>query len=78
MHRLSRNSRLRLIMLLPIAISLAACSPPRRPDPPPVVIQGQKPKVDAPLMQPPKVGAINQLLNSLGLPLVSAGTPSTN
>lgn len=72
MHRLSVPFRVALIPLSLIGTLLAACSPLLpKVDPPPVVIQGQKPKVDSDLMIPPQHQAIDRLLISLGLPPVN-------
>jgi hypothetical protein len=76
MHRLSNSSRIALIPLSLIATLLGACSTlPPKVDPPPVVIQGQKPKVDSDLMTPPQHQAIDHLLKTLGLPPVNVVTP---
>jgi hypothetical protein len=78
MHRLSNSSRIWLIPLSLIGTLLAACSPlPPKVDPLPVVIQGQKPKVDSDLMIPPQHQAIDHLLKTLGLPPVNVVTPSS-
>jgi len=54
-----------------IAILLVGCSQPRKPEPPPQVVQCPPPLVDAGLMIPPDHQAIDRLLKTLGMPPVS-------
>lgn len=62
--------------LLLIATSLAGCSQPLKPSPPPVVIQCPPPVVSQELLAPPQHQAIDRLLQTLGMPSVSVVTPS--
>lgn len=78
MHKPSFSYRPKLIMLSLIGTSLLGCSAqPVRPPANPQVVQCMKPKVDSQLLLSPKVGEINRLLGTLGMPLVNVGTPST-
>jgi hypothetical protein len=76
MHKSFPSYKVGLIPLSLIGTLLVGCSTlPPKVDPSPVVIQGQKPKVDSDLMTPPQHQAIDHLLKTLGLPPVNVVTP---
>jgi len=64
------------ITLLLIGTSLAGCSQPLKPSPPPVVIQCQPPAISQELLIPPQHQAIDRLLKTLGMEPVSVVMPS--
>jgi hypothetical protein len=81
MVRSSPSSLRNGIALSVLVLSLSACSQPRKPDPPPQVIQCLPPTVSPDLLIPPPVVGINDLLSRLGLSalqLTSVGTPSSD
>jgi len=71
MGKSSHSFRMSATLLSLTGILLVGCSQPRKPDPPPQVVQCPPPLVDVGLMTPPDHQAIDRLLKTLGMPPVS-------
>lgn len=78
MARSSLSSRTSVILLLLIATSLAACSQPLKPSPPPAVIPCPPPAISPELLQMPPHQAIDRLLETLQMPPLSLDSASSN